>query len=294
MGLNCGASCVRYVLFAFNIIFFLGGAAVLGVGIWIRVDTGSYYDFLGKVDGSGESTKVVANILSDNISYIHAVAYVLIGVGAFVFLVGFLGCCGAIKQARPLLVAYAICLIVIMGIEMGVGIAVGVNKDKALKTIEDELTKWTAFYDYRETSVNNGLLVSGRLVNATGDASMTNGWNAMQVYLGCCGVRDYTDFKNSPYARNGGQSHAPAFCCKMSDKPTLKLQDPACGLPGADRNLGNSNFKTGCLSKVTSFVEDNAPAVIGVAVGIGLIELIGVIFAFCLCCAIGDKGKRYN
>ena len=64
------------------------------------MDTGSIYDFLKKVDPSGQTGTVAQNVLSDNLAYIHAVAYVLIGIGAFVFLVGFLGCCGAIKVPR--------------------------------------------------------------------------------------------------------------------------------------------------------------------------------------------------
>jgi hypothetical protein len=77
------------------------------------VDTGSYMDFLTRVDPTGSTADVTGNILSDNISYIHTMAYILIGVGAFVFVVGFMGCCGAIKQWRPLLVGVSVFHVVV-------------------------------------------------------------------------------------------------------------------------------------------------------------------------------------
>lgn len=298
MGLNCGASCAKYVLFAFNVIFFLGGAAVLGVGIWVRVDTGSYLDFLTNVDPSNAATDVTNNLLSQNISYIHTMAYILIGIGSFVFLVGFMGCCGACKEWRPLLVGYAICLIIIMMVEVGVGIAVGVYKDQVLGSLTEEMKNWAKSYDFRSTDLDPKYptrirpLITPGLTNATRLAA-TNGWNAMQVYLKCCGAGSdgFLDFRASPYWSSSQQ--APVFCCKMENPSLLDLgaSNVECA---RIRNPTNSYQNTGCVDRVTDFINANAPAVIGVAVGIGLVELVGVIFAFCLCCAIGDKYKSYN
>lgn len=242
------------------------------------------------MDPSGTTDIAAKNLLSDNIGYIHAMAYTLIGVGVFVFFVGFLGCCGAIKEWRPLLVTYAICLIIIMGIELGVGIAVGVNKDKVLDTLNTQLTDWTTGYSFVPTSVDkDGILVISKESPITNQTALlqTNAWNAMQVYFECCGAKDFRDFLKPPYM----STEAPVFCCKFEDKSTLKLADRACG---AARTNDNSYQNTGCVTRITAFIKDNAPAVIGVSVGIGLIELVGIIFAFCLCCAVGDKGSRYN
>jgi len=294
MGLNCGAKFAKIVLFIFNIIFFLGGAAILGVGIWIVVDTGSYMDFLNKVDTSGTAADTAGNILTNNLDYVKAVGYVLIGVGSFIFLVGFLGCCGAIKQWRPLLVAYAILLMILMAIQIGVAIYVGAYRGEAVEAVKKDLLEWIKNYGYIQASLTTtGNLkpeqTKGFMTNLT---ATTNGWNAMQVYLQCCGVTNYRDFQNAPFYRDHAIDKfrdVPSFCCKMDEPVELHLADPKC----FDKPTpANSNMDTGCVAKVEAYLA--SPAVIGVAVGIGLIELVGIIFSFCLCCAIGDKGRRYN
>jgi hypothetical protein len=72
----------------------------LGVGIWFKVDKNinSYFD--------------VVDVDTQDPYFDYAV-YVLIGFGAFVFLVGFCGCCGAIRESKCLLgfVSVLICSI---------------------------------------------------------------------------------------------------------------------------------------------------------------------------------------
>lgn len=297
MGLNCGASCAKYVLFAFNIIFFLGGAAVLGVGIWLRVDSGSFTKFLDLVDPSHEASAATNNIIGDSLSYIYTIAYILIGIGSFVFLVGFMGCCGACKEWRPLLVGYAICLIIIMCTEIGVGIAVGVYKDKVVGPLKTELqTKVLTHYGDAKYDIEGVRRI--RPVNTTyafpARVAETNLMNTLHIALGCCGLTDYRDLiaLDVPYSNNGQRTEAPVFCCRM-EKPEQLVVIDSTPLCIQTRTKDNSYMNTGCIAKVEELITTYAPAVIGVAVGIGLLELIGIFFAFCLCCAIGDKRKGY-
>ena len=60
------------------------------MGIWIKVDKSilRYED--------------VVTINSPN-TYLEMAAWTLIGIGSFVFIVGFLGCCGAIKESKCML-----------------------------------------------------------------------------------------------------------------------------------------------------------------------------------------------
>jgi len=70
-----------------NIIFFLAGAAILGVGIYTLVNT-TLHQFKG-------------DVTLDNLkSTLYIGAYVLIAFGGFTFLVGFCGCCGAIRDSK--------------------------------------------------------------------------------------------------------------------------------------------------------------------------------------------------
>lgn len=70
----------------------LAGAAILGVGVWVKVDSGSLLGFLDSVEGAPPELSQLANV-----------AYLLIGVGAVLLVIGFLGCCGAVKESRCML-----------------------------------------------------------------------------------------------------------------------------------------------------------------------------------------------
>lgn len=66
------------------------GLGVLGIGIWLKVDQ--------TVANLGQAVNIG---LSDPV--IDIVAWLFIGAGIFVFVVGFLGCCSAIKESQILL-----------------------------------------------------------------------------------------------------------------------------------------------------------------------------------------------
>ncbi|PSN47126.1 hypothetical protein C0J52_14495 [Blattella germanica] len=73
-----GMSCVKYLLFVFNLIFLITGIAILAIGGIIQDFYSDYSDLLhGKF--------FVAPVL-------------LLVVGVIIFIVAFFGCCGAIKE----------------------------------------------------------------------------------------------------------------------------------------------------------------------------------------------------
>lgn len=70
----------------------LAGAVILGVGIWVKVDSSSLLGILERVEGA-----------PSQLSHLASVGYVLIGVGAFLLVIGFLGCCGAVRESKCML-----------------------------------------------------------------------------------------------------------------------------------------------------------------------------------------------
>lgn len=70
----------------------LVGAALLGVGIWVKVDASSLLGFLSHIDNAPAELQQLTNV-----------GYLLIGLGAALGLIGFLGCCGAVKESRCML-----------------------------------------------------------------------------------------------------------------------------------------------------------------------------------------------
>lgn len=75
----------------------MAGAAVLGVGIWVKVDSTSFFSLLDKIPGAPEELNQVLNV-----------GYLLIAVGSVLLLLGFLGCCGAIKESKCMLLVVSL------------------------------------------------------------------------------------------------------------------------------------------------------------------------------------------
>ncbi|XP_057268705.1 tetraspanin-4 isoform X2 [Pezoporus wallicus] len=85
MAHNC-LQCIKYLMFVFNLLFWLGGCGILGVGIWLAVTQGNFAT------------------LSSSFPSLSA-ANLLIVTGTFVMIIGFVGCIGAIKENKCLLLS---------------------------------------------------------------------------------------------------------------------------------------------------------------------------------------------
>ncbi|XP_053820034.1 tetraspanin-18-like [Vidua chalybeata] len=83
-------SCVKYLMFIFNVLVFAGGTCLAGMGIWVAVDPAGFQDIVA-----------ARAVLS-------AGAWLLLVVGIALSLLGFLGCCGALRRSRPLLLLFFI------------------------------------------------------------------------------------------------------------------------------------------------------------------------------------------
>ncbi|KAK6616994.1 hypothetical protein RUM44_005351 [Polyplax serrata] len=100
MSMDCGACWAKYLLCLFNFVFFIAGSVVLSIGIWIAADKSSFIEATKII----ESTDVVDGLSQfTQPNVIHQVAYMLIASGAFIFIISFMGYCGAIKESRCLL-----------------------------------------------------------------------------------------------------------------------------------------------------------------------------------------------
>ncbi|KAJ8248903.1 hypothetical protein GJAV_G00229010 [Gymnothorax javanicus] len=90
---------LRYGMVFFNLLFWLGGCGILGVGVWLSVTQGNFAT------------------LSSSLPSLSA-ANLLITIGAIVMVIGCLGCVGAVKESRPLLLSFFILLLVIFFLEI--------------------------------------------------------------------------------------------------------------------------------------------------------------------------------
>ncbi|XP_073505414.1 CD9 antigen [Phyllobates terribilis] len=153
MPVKGGTKCIKYLLFAFNFIFWLAGTAVLAIGLWLRFDSQTKTMF--EVDASASS--------------FYTGVYILIGAGALMMLVGFLGCCGAIQESECMLGLFFAFLLVIFAIEIAAGIWGFANKDKVVEELQ---TFYDQTYDkYKQTQ----------------DPALKETLKSIHLALDCCG-----------------------------------------------------------------------------------------------------------
>ncbi|XP_075061444.1 tetraspanin-8 [Mixophyes fleayi] len=167
--------CLKYSMFTFNFLFWLCGCVILGVSIWLRVSKSAQQEL--NLQGS---------------SMLSAID-LLIAVGAIIMVLGFFGCCGAIKESRCLLILFFIGLLLILLLQVTAGILGVVFKPKIEENIKTSL---------------EDLLPLNRQNQTFQDALKT-----IQEENNCCGIsQGIEDWGNNP----------PESCrCDPSKEPGL-------------------------------------------------------------------------
>ncbi|KAL2103785.1 hypothetical protein ACEWY4_000653 [Coilia grayii] len=125
------------------------GSLVLAVGLWLRLDP-EVISLLG--DEGAPDTFFIG-------------VYILIAAGGLVMLVGFFGCCGAVRESQCLLGLFFASLLIIFGAEVAAGVFGFMSKDKIIEDIQN-------FYMESIKDSNNG--------------TMMESYNKV---LGCCGTK---------------------------------------------------------------------------------------------------------
>ncbi|XP_056136158.1 tetraspanin-1-like [Lampris incognitus] len=247
----CCPGFLKMMMFIFNGCIFLAGAAILGVGVWVKVDSGSLLGVLENLDSVG------------GLSQVANVSYLLIAVGAVLLIMGFLGCCGAIRESRCMLLMFFIIVLIIFLVEVAGAVVVLVFDSLAselLLGLENEVRE-NIRVKYGE------------------DENLTSLWNATMEEFECCGYRNYTDFDGSPFNKQHGGDIYPTACCKSSSSIKTCNANAASSLPRVD----------GCYDKLLQFIEDNAVIIAAVALGIAVLEIAAMAVSMTLYKHIGDK-----
>ncbi|XP_028169756.1 23 kDa integral membrane protein-like [Ostrinia furnacalis] len=128
----CAQYIIKYILFAVNLIFALGGLALLILGVIVQVQVSD-----------------VVSVASVNISVAPISSMVI---GSVIFFIAFLGCCGAIKENRCFLLTYAVFMVLLMIVKITLGTVIFVSKEDVVADVPQWLgdtfvNNRTDFYD---------------------------------------------------------------------------------------------------------------------------------------------------
>jgi hypothetical protein len=281
----CSAGVAKCFLIVFNSIFFLLGGAVLGLGIFVLLDESTILSVFSRIPGAEQT---VSQALSGT-SILEKSSYMLIAGGGFVFIIGFLGCCGACCKNNCLLYMYAFFVFLIISCEVTAGVLGFLNKNEIDTRLGGFLNDTiTDYYDGSIGIQNNVAYVSSQ-------QPVSLAWDTAMVGLSCCGANSHTDFVsmatkwNRTYSLNVGGSLVnynavvPPSCCKIVDKTKFPADIPGItftdleGCITAASDVGTN--KLNCKDKIQNLFYQYMYYVIGAGIGIGVIEIIAVVAA---------------
>jgi len=252
---------VKMLFIVTNVIFWAIGGTMLGVGIWLAVDPNAF-DTLNIVGSAG---------MNDTL-YSTAV-YMMIGIGAGVFLIGFLGCFGGMKADSsgkniPLKLYFVLVKLIIIA-EVTTIILVAIFWGSINDSIRDQMT----------TDVQK------LYVNETSQDGYSASWNKMQTKWTCCGSNNYQDYASSDYEKNY-QELVPWTCCVMKTDNWNSINDvqnvTACRIEAARTNVDQAFdflYPSGCYYALRNFLDQNSAIIIGVTCGFIGLQLVGSVFA---------------
>lgn len=247
MGNGC-LTVTKYFLFLFNLIFFLLGGVILGFGLWLLLDNQSF---------------IV--VLNDSMA-VKVACYILIGVGGFSMLMGFVGCLGAIYEVRCLLGLYFTCLLLILIAQIAAGALIYFQKD----VLDDEMSK----------------IVSKVLKNYPGNNTTTEqAWDFIQRNMKCCGWSGREDWYSNMVIVNSSQLLFPCSCQNTTVSSNSSSDSGFCEIGSSD--WSEVVYEVGCSESVEGWLRTNMWVILGVCLGVAFIELLGMILSICLCKNVG-------
>ncbi|NWV11889.1 TSN1 protein, partial [Ptilonorhynchus violaceus] len=232
---------IKVMMILFNLAIFLSGGTLLGVGIWVKVDGESFLDIFGT--------------LSSSIVQVVNVSYLLIVIGAILLVIGFLGCYGAQKESKCLLMMFFSVVLIIFIVEVAAAVLALV------------------FTGLAETLLN-GLVTPLLKENYGVDRSFTHIWNVTMTEVHCCGLNNYTDFNNSYWYETHGSY--PTQCC-------------ANMVETCNSTLAAALRVDGCFDQILEEIRTNAGVAGGVAAGIAALEVAAMAVAMYLYCRLDEK-----
>ncbi|XP_051890819.1 tetraspanin-18-like isoform X1 [Pristis pectinata] len=233
-------TCLKYLMFLSNSLIFAGGICLLGVGIWVTTNPNGFKNI------------VAANPL------IYTGAYIILTVGVILFFLGFLGCWGAIRESKQLLMTFLLLILIIFILELVAAVLALVFRKQIRKD-----------YFLKE------LQMKYKGDNSTDVFSKT--WNVIMMDFSCCGVNGPRDFgRNSTFYRLFPNRLLPEACCKRNRTFLVEhvLDKNKC----VQGDAGYINNK-GCFSMIAENFRNYVHLVGAFSIIVLLIELCAMAFA---------------
>ncbi|XP_033220282.1 CD9 antigen-like [Belonocnema kinseyi] len=258
---------IKYLLVFVNLIFWAVGLAAVVLAGWMLTDR----------------TFLVS--LSEEEHHFNIGLYILLGAGILMLVVAFMGCCGAFKESQCMLVTFFSLLLVVIVAQIAAGAWLYTNRERL-----DDLVRKSFAETVKEEY--------GKLEFEDRTAIV----DTVQHGFSCCGASGPSDWAASRYSRDHPNEHM-SFSVS-ADSKTYKIPESCCKSKGSSgcrsgiltslgAQISPEVFQDGCMDKLVEALKSQGIIILGVAIGVGVLEFLGLIFSLILCCAIGSS-ERYK
>jgi CD63 antigen len=174
---NCCYSMLKYIVFLFNLLFFITGGLLISIGAYAQIKLKNYFDFLGS-------------------PYLNS-SIIFIIIGCVILVLAFFGCCGACTENACMLYTYATLMALILLVEIGLAVTIYVFRGNARKFVSLGMVQGMQNYPINKQDSHVGVKET---------------WDTMESDLKCCGVKSYLDWKATNFGKTG---NVPDSCCKV-------------------------------------------------------------------------------
>uniref|UniRef100_A0A8C8VG74 Tetraspanin n=1 Tax=Pelusios castaneus TaxID=367368 RepID=A0A8C8VG74_9SAUR len=258
-------SITKYFLFLFNLLFFFLGSLILSFGLWILFDQQSF-----------------AAVLGSSLYALKVWSYILSGIGIITMLLGFLGCLGSLKEVKCMLGFYFGFLLLLFAAQIAIGVLLYTQR------ITLRIKMGAFVQDVIQTYKD---------LEHPSDAHES--WDFFQEQFQCCGWSSYEDWHQNPIVANSSNELYPCSCLNGSESSTNATQAPA--MQKTTRFcITHGNwlvYRESCEGSVQTWLANNIITVVGICLGIALMELCLMMLSMFLFRNMGqnyDKLTRYS
>ncbi|XP_076234097.1 uncharacterized protein LOC143179014 [Calliopsis andreniformis] len=195
---------------------------------------------------------------SPDLRYLHP-ATILIVAGILVFVIAFLGCCGALRESTCMVLVFAVSLSIVLILELAAAITAYALQNDIQRSLSEHLLR--TIHDYGRHNIS------------------TDAVDFIQSRLHCCGYYGYEDWTD--IMKETG-AEFPQSCCVMG----LYIVNITFMPGGIDYPC--TPYSTGCGKYVSNIIHRSALYIGTGALAIALIQFTGIMFA----CMLGKAIRR--
>ncbi|XP_065693152.1 tetraspanin-33 isoform X1 [Patagioenas fasciata] len=248
---------VKYVLFFFNMLFWMISMVMVAVGVYARL--------LKHAEAAMACLAVDPAIL-------------LVVVGVLTFLITFCGCVGSLRENICLLQTFSICLTIIFLLQLAAGVLGFVFSDKARGKVSE--------------------IINGAIVHYRDDLDLQNLIDFGQKEFSCCGGVSYKDWSQNMYFNctttnpSRERCSVPFSCCLRDDGEAVINTMCGQGMQAMSYLEASAFIYTnGCIDKLVNWIHSNLFLLGGIALGLAVPQLVGILLAQILINQIRDQIK---